>query len=115
MESLKKCYNLKANSILESMIALTIISICLSIAIMIFAGVFTSRTSVKFYNTQNKINELFYLAQIKNDSLIYENEDHNLVIDEEILNEGLKKITVQIKDSTEFRLQKNFYVQTKNE
>ena len=112
MAFLKKYYNLKANSILESVIALTIISICLYFAILIFSAVFTSRTSAKFYNKQNKINELFFLAQLKNDSLTFENEDENLQIEEEIITENLKKVTIQYKDSSQFQFEKSFYIQT---
>ncbi len=112
MAFLRKYCNLQANSILESVIALSIISICLYFAIMIFAAVFTPRTSAKFYGTQNKINELFFLAQLKNDSLISENEDDSLYIEEEVINDDLKKITIQYKDSTKFQFDKSFYVQT---
>lgn len=111
MELLKKYCKLKANSILESVIALCIISICLYIAIMVFAAIFSSRTSAKFYNTQNKVNELFYLSQLKNDSLTIENKDDNLFIEEEILNDGVKKISIRYKDSSKFEFEKNFYVQ----
>lgn len=111
MAFLKKYCSLKANSILESVIALTIISICLYLAIMIFAAVFTPRTSAKFYGTQNKVNELFFLAQLKNDSLSYESEDENLIMEEEAVNEGVKMISVSYKDSTQFQFEKSFYVQ----
>lgn len=111
MAFLKKYCSPKANSILESVIALTIISICLYLAIMIFAAVFTPRTSAKFYGTQNKVNELFFLAQLKNDSLLYESEDENLIIQEEEVSEGVKMISVSHKDSTQFQFEKSFYVQ----
>jgi hypothetical protein len=112
MEFSKKYYKQKANSILESVIALTIISICFYIAIMIFAAVFTPRTSVKFYNTQNKVNELFYLAVLKEDSLTTENENQNLEVEEEIIKEGLKRVNIKYKDSSQFKFEKSFYVQT---
>lgn len=111
MVFLKKYYNVRANSILESVIALTIISICLYFAILIFASVFTPRTSAKFYSTQNKVNELFFLSQLKNDSLQYESENENLLIEEEIINDHLKKINIQYKDSTQFKFEKSFYVE----
>lgn len=111
MVFLKKYYSVKANSILESVIALTIISICLYFAILIFASVFTPRTSAKFYNTQNKVNELFFLSQLKNDSLQYESSNEDLLIEEEIVNDHLKKISVQYKDSTQFKFEKSFYVE----
>jgi len=110
MVSLKKCFNVKANSLLESVIALTIISICLYFAIMIFASVYTPKTSAKFYSTQNKVNRLFYLSQVKNDS-IANDENENLLIEEESINENLKKVSVQYKDSAQFKFEKTFYVQ----
>lgn len=110
MESLKKYCKVRANSLLESVIALTIISICLYFAVMIFASVYTPKTSAKFYSTQDKVNELFYLSQIKNDS-ISNDENENLLIEEETVNENLKKISVQYKDSTQFKFEKSFYVQ----
>nr|WP_315257934.1 hypothetical protein [uncultured Flavobacterium sp.] len=115
MASLKKYYSLRANSILESVIALTIISICFYFTILIFATVFTPRTSAKFYNTQNKVNELFFLSQIKNDSLLNENEDENLSVEEEYINENLKKTTIHFKDSTQFEFEKSFYIQNNHE
>lgn len=107
----KKYYNLAANSILESVIALTIISICLYFAVMIFASVYTPKTSAKFYSTQNKVNELFYLSELKSDSISNENENENLLIEEESVNDELKKVSVQYKDSTQFKFEKSFYVQ----
>jgi len=109
MLSLKKCCKVSANSLLESVIALTIISVCLYFAILIFASVYTPKTTAKFYSTQNKVNELFYLAQINNDSIA--NEYENLIIEEEPVNDNLKKVIVQYKDSTEFKFEKSFYVQ----
>lgn len=107
----KKYYNLTANSILESVIALTIISICLYFAVMIFASVYTPKTSAKFYSTQNKVNELFYLSELKSDSISNDSEIENLLIEEESVNDELKKISVQYKDSAQFKFEKSFYVQ----
>lgn len=111
MASLKKYCNIPANSILESVIALSIISICLYIAIMIVSAVFTKKTTAKFYDTQNKMNELFFIAQLQCDSLIYDGIDENLIVEEEIINTGLKKIKVEYKDSTQIKFEKSFYVQ----
>jgi hypothetical protein len=115
MASLKKYYRIKANSILESVIALTIISICFYFTTLIFATVFRPRTSTKFYNTQNKVNELFFLSQLKNDSLLNENENENLSIEEEYINENLKKTTIRFKDSTQIEFEKSFFIQNKHE
>lgn len=54
----------KANSILESVIALSIISICLYIAVIVFSQVFSPRTSAKYYASQNRVGELFFLFEI---------------------------------------------------
>ncbi len=78
---------------------------------MIFASVYTPKTSVKFYGTQNKVNEFFYLSELKSDSISNESEDENLLIEEESINDNLKKISVQYKDSTQFKFEKSFYVQ----
>jgi hypothetical protein len=107
----KKYYKLPANSILESVIALTIISICLYFAVMIFASVYTPKTSAKFYSTQNKVNELFFLEELKSDSLAGESQNDNLLIEEENINDDLKKISIDYKDSTQFKFKKSFYVQ----
>ncbi|KIA97311.1 hypothetical protein OA93_15415 [Flavobacterium sp. KMS] len=104
----KKYYKLPANSILESVIALTIISICLYFAVMIFASVYTSKTSANFYCTQNMVNEIFFLKEIENDSL----PNKNILIEEELLSKDLKKISVTFKDSTRFKFEKSFYVQS---
>jgi len=77
--------------------------------------VFTSSTSAKLYNTQNKVNELFFLSQIKKDSILNENEDENLIIEEEYINENLKKTTIRFKDSTQFEFEKSFYIQKNHE
>lgn len=78
---------------------------------MIFASVYTPKTSAKFYSTQNKVNELFYLYELKNDSILNESKNENLLIEEETVNESLKKISIQYKDSTQFKFDKSFYVQ----
>jgi len=109
MGSLRKYYSLKANSILESVIALCIISVCLYIAIMIFAAVFQPRTSAKFYQEQNKVNEMFFLCQL-NDSL-YDENGKDLVMEKEDVTAGLQKITVSYKDSSKVEFKKSFYVQ----
>lgn len=106
----KRYCKVQANSILESVIALCIISICMYIAILIFATVFTPRTSTQFYNNQHKVNELFYLYQLRNDSLLNENQDKNLNVTVEPINERLKKISVHYKDSTKYQFEKTFYV-----
>lgn len=115
MVLLKKYYRFQANSILESVIALTIISVCLYFSIMIFARIYTPSTSMKFYTTQNKTNEFIFLKEIRNDSLTEENENINFQIEEEVLNTNLKRISIMPKDSTQFKFKKSFYVQNNSQ
>jgi hypothetical protein len=114
MESLKKYCKLPGNSLLESVIALTIISVCLYVAVLVYASVFSSKTTPKFYGTNNKLDELFFLMQVQNDSINYSNED-NLKFEEEIINTNLKKVTIKYKDSVKNTFEKSYYVQTINE
>lgn len=110
MVSLKKYSSLKASSILESVIALTIISVCLCITIMVLASVFTQKTSLKFYDTQNKVNELFFLAQLQGDSLL-DATDENFNIEEENINATIKKMHVSYKDSSDVKFERSFFIQ----
>jgi len=110
MDLSKKYYRVKATSLLESVIALTVVSICLYIAILVFAAVFTPKTSVKFYSTQNRVNAWFYQIQIQKDSITTANQK-GMRLEEEVITEGLKRITIHYKDSTNADFEKSFYIQ----
>lgn len=108
MPLLKKYY--KANSIIESVIALTIISICIYIAIMVYANVFSPKTSIKHYSHQNEINEQFYLLQLQEETKI-----ENIEITEDYLNTYLKEVTITYKDSLSANVSKTVYIHTDEE
>lgn len=84
----------KANSILESVIALAIISTCIYIALMVYANVFSPKNSIAAYGYQNQIQEVFFNIQCGN-----EIENSNININNEWLNTHLKKITIEYQDS----------------
>jgi len=109
MVHLKKLCNVKANSLLESVVALSIISVCLYIAILVYASIFSPKTSIKKYSSQNKIYEAFFISQVDQDSLLDKYLNDQWVIDEEIEN-NLKKITVKYKDSLQSYQAKQFYI-----
>jgi hypothetical protein len=111
MVHLRKYCNLPANSILESVIALTIISICLAVAVTVYAAVFNPRTSVGSYNKQNEINEMFFLLQVKKDSL---SEDSGFVIKSET-HGNLTEYNIAYPDSTKTGTKKHFYILPYNE
>lgn len=112
MELLKRSNKVKATSILESVVALCIISICLYIAMTIFAVVLTPKSSPRFYNSQNKANELFFLSQLEMDSLY--NTD-NITIEKEGISNNLDEITIKYKDSSQIEFEKKFYLLDDNE
>ncbi|MDO6758567.1 hypothetical protein Q4566_00025 [Tamlana sp. 2_MG-2023] len=73
MRSLRH-FSLKASSISESVIAMTIIAICLSIAITIYSSVLQTDHNITFYKSQQKVKELLW--ETKRDRQI-ENEDYD--------------------------------------
>lgn len=106
----KRYFSYSANSILESVIALSIISICLYIALLVYASVFSPKTAPKFYNSRNQADEQFFLMQLNNDSL-QNNPDENLIVEEEYINASLKKVTLKRKDSLQAVSRKSYFIQ----
>jgi hypothetical protein len=105
MALLKKYFS--ANSLLESVMALAIISTCLYIAIMVYANVFTKKTSIIAYSNQNSMNEMFYLLQVSEDSLQQVNTEN---ISSEWINSNLQEITIKSVDSINLGIKKHFYI-----
>lgn len=68
-----KNYNIKASSLLESVMAIAIISFCLVIATMIYAQLYDSDYDMGFYKTKHKVSELHYQT-IREQS--FENENY---------------------------------------
>ncbi|MDC3388578.1 hypothetical protein OAX11_03600 [Flavobacteriaceae bacterium] len=69
--SLLKNYNLKASSLIESVMAIAIISICISIATLIYVKLFDSDYELAYYKGKQKIAS-FHLSTIEKQ--IFENE-----------------------------------------
>ena len=103
MPLLKKYY--KANSIIESVIALSIISICIYIVIMVYANVFSPKTSVKHYATQNQLHEKFYLMELGLDDNI-----ENIESSEVWINTHLKEVQLNYTDSLSVKSSKKVYI-----
>jgi len=98
-----------ASSLLESVLALTLISICLYIAIMVYSAVFSPKTSIKFYTDQNKANEFFYIRQIGHDSLTEFFDSKQWEIEEETT-ENIRQVTLTLKDSLKVAMIKTFFI-----
>ena len=56
-------YNFKASSITESVMAMTIIAICLSIAFMIYGKTIQTDHNIAFYKAQQKVKELLWMTK----------------------------------------------------
>lgn len=109
MAFLRKYFKVSGTSILESVIALCIISCCLYIAILVYGNVFNERTSPAFYISRNRVSELYFLSQLRADSL-RDALDPRYQIEEEVQNSHLKKIRVIATDSLNPTVEE-FYIQ----
>jgi competence protein ComGC len=58
MVFLKLSKKIKGNSIIESVISMTIISICLGLAFLIYANIIKQNNSIAYYNATNCISKL---------------------------------------------------------
>lgn len=108
MKLLKKHTSLKANSLLESVIALAIISIGIYAAILVFNQVFTNTTSEKFHIEQKNINNYFYEIQLDADTL--QSDESNYLFEINDYNSDLKEYKINYKDSTKIKLRNHFYI-----
>ena len=104
----RKSFNTRASSLLESVIALSIISVCLYIAVLIYSSVFSNKTSSRYYVTKNRIKEAFYLMQAESDSLNGK-FNNNWQIEEEYMG-NTKKISLKYTDSIQSYPLESFYV-----
>lgn len=109
MDCSRRYSKVKANSLLESVLALSIVSACLYVAIMVYASVFSPATSARAYASQNKINEAFYLMQIGSDSLTSRYGSEPWRVEEESEG-GLRRITVHYQDSVQAYAPKTFFI-----
>lgn len=100
----RRYYN--ANSILESVIALTIISVCLYVAIMVYASVFSPKASAAFYIARNKTGSQFFLLQLDSDMV----PQDGITISETWINTHLKQVEIQVKDQLGKNDKRNFYI-----
>lgn len=108
MQLQKKDFSLPAGSILESVIALCIVAVCVYVSILIYATVFKPKTSIKFYNSRNKLQEYFFTAQTMPDSIF--TEETNISSKEEWLKGNLKKLEMEYRDSTGIKTKQQVYI-----
>lgn len=105
MRSLKDFKTLKANSILESVIAVTIISICILVAFTIYINVVKQNNSIKYYEAKHKTSKLTEESLYLNDydSNLYTFEGYTINKEVKIRkteNIALLIWTIKIRDKT---------------
>ncbi|PHK30035.1 hypothetical protein VF13_39825 [Nostoc linckia z16] len=106
----RKYFNVPAGSLIESVVALSIIAICLVTAVLIYSQVFTKRTSTDFYNRNNVLDEIFFATMLGQDSIIDRlTEGERIRIEEEVY-KGYKMIRVSSNDSIKTHEEKYFCI-----
>lgn len=108
MKLLRSYYKIGANSILETVIALSIISVCLFVTLIIYSSVLSPRTSLKKYVIRNRINECFHTMHIAPDSLLKNIED-DWIIDR---NNNLGEYLIRYSDKHGIYGENRFYINT---
>lgn len=96
-----KSYSLKASSILESAITITIISTCILIGTVTYAKVFEMGNSMSFYKAKYKMSELLLEKYVKDffQDEVYEFQQYNIHKKIEVYNKNpfLRKVSFTIK------------------
>lgn len=73
MQSLKNSNSLKASSLVESVIAIAIISVCVLVAFMIYINVIRQNDPISYFNAKHKVESLIQeITEKKN----YENDSY---------------------------------------
>ncbi|GAA4272071.1 hypothetical protein U6A24_11230 [Aquimarina gracilis] len=67
-------YKVKAGSVIESVIAMTIIAVCLSMALIIYARVLDTDNSMAHYQARQKVKELLWETRTEK---VFEDEDYD--------------------------------------
>lgn len=108
MPLLKKHINLSGSSLLESVVSLSIISICLYVTVLVYTTVFNDKTSINYHSKTLECYSVFYnsLIENNNDTLI-----KNIQFEEEWITSDLKIIKMNFIDSTGNHYIRKYYVQ----
>lgn len=101
---------IKASSLLESVIALSIVSICIFISVLIVSTVYNNSTSPRFYESRNKAQVLFFMYQIYSDSITDDFDKDIQIVNKEYINATTELIEIKTRDSTKINNRIKFYV-----
>lgn len=105
MKLLKKY--IKANSMLESVIAIALISACIYISLLVCNQVFSKKLEEDINFEEKKMNNIFYELQVGTDS-IYNSNIYS--IDEQNDGVNMKIININPMEGAKVKNKKQFYV-----
>lgn len=100
--SLLKNYKLEASSLIESVMAIAIISICMFIASLVYVKLLDADYNVSYYKAKQKVT-LLHLQTIEEqlfDDEVYDFESFKIVKEVQPYSEALKKVNFEIQTST---------------
>lgn len=99
-------YSLKANSLVESIVAMTIVAICLSIAFMVFVQVYATQPSLKDYKTEQDAKRQYWYENHGVEDLLKDIDMiqvSNIEVHELEWQNGLSLLEISSKDSLQNR------------
>ncbi|WP_298487860.1 hypothetical protein [uncultured Maribacter sp.] len=94
---LLKCYKLKASSIAESIIAMVIIAVCLSIVMVVYVRVLHTDKNLQMYIAEQKVKELLWKTKNTNEFVSEDYSYPSFVISKEVEELSVDKDLFKIK------------------
>lgn len=107
MKSLKKHINPKASSLLESVVSLSLISICIYISILVYSLAFNEKISLQSHLNTLEGYRMFYEPDATED---LDSVSKYLTYTEEWFSTDLKLVQIRYKDSTGNHHGRKYYV-----
>lgn len=92
---LLKASDVKGSSIAETVVAMAVIAICMSMAMIIYVRVLDTEKNVAYYKSEQKVKELYWETESKKDFLD-EDFDFNIF--------KIKKKVVELKDDELYKV-----------
>lgn len=78
---MKPCYKIRASSLIETVIAITIITICSLIAILVYSRIVGQTPPIKKYNWSMEVTKVMEEAFLRNDFASFKREYKNYSVE----------------------------------
>lgn len=109
MKLLKKHINPKASSLLESVVSLSLISICIYVSILVYSLAFNEKITLQSHLNTLESYKIFYESSI-NEDLDTDSIPKSLNYEEEWLSTDFKLIRIRYNDSVGNHHSRKYYV-----